>query len=314
MADEDSELAAEVNGSASGINSVGRAATMTPIANNDMDIAAAISGGDRTMGMAKLLSRDPQDQQHFYQQKVQFLKDQKKIQEQQNDPMFRAQQFYSQSGNLGAAIQIGKSKGSALFQLGQEVNLGSFGSFAIGPKGSVMEEGPQGAMSIPARYSAARRGVMGVPFTGGDENADAFRTSLADTQRIMGLLDRLDTLYGESGYIGRASPTIRSAEAEAIESQLVTGVLKTLNGTKSLAGVSEGEMNMIMGSIPRSASTWLTNGRGNERVKLGKLRNDLTNVLLRAADSNGIELVPIRRQPTPTRQGGGSAIPSGVSL
>lgn len=309
MDNDPSQLAALVNGSAGAINGV-----RPPNANipsyNDIDIATAISGGDKAMGMARLLSRND----NFSKQKDQFIAAQRQQAIQQADPMFQAQQFYSQSGNLAAAIQIGKSKGSALFQLGQEVNLGSFGSFAIGPKGSVMEEGPQGSMAVPARYSAARRGVMVVPFTGGDENADAFRASLADTQRIMGLLDRLDTLYGESGYIGRASPTVRSAEAEAIESQLVTGVLKTLNGTKSMAGVSEGEMNMIMGSIPRSASTWLTNGRGNERVKLGKLRNDLTNLLLRAADSNGIELVPIRRQPTPTREGGGSAIPSGVSL
>lgn len=273
--------------------------------NVDLDVARDMYQDD-SMAVASLFDRSNTSkiQQYQYQQQ----------QKKNNDPTSRAQQFYSQSGNLAAAIQIGKSKGSALFQLGQEVNFGSFGSYAIAPRGNVMEQGPNGSMSVPARYSAAKRGVTVVPFTGGDENADAFRTGLGDTQRLMGLLDRLDVLYGESGYIGKASPTVRSAEAEAIESQLVSGVLKTLSGTKSLAGVSENEMKLIMGSIPQSASTWFTNGRGNERVKLNKLRNDLTNVLFRAADANGIELVPIRRQPTPTRQGGASATPSGVSL
>lgn len=294
---------------ASSINGVQSQEAYTP-AYDDMAIARALSGGSQSGASALLLDRSDR----FQAQKEQFLSEQKKIIQQQSDPMFRAQQFYSQSGNLAAAIQIGKSRGPALFQMGQELDFGKMGAFAIAPKGTVTEQTQNGAVVVPTRYSAQRRGVMVVPFSGGDESAEAFRTSLGDTQRIMGLLDRLDELYSESGYIGSMSPTVRAAEAKAIESQLVTGVLKTLNGTKSLASVSEGEMNMIMGSIPQSASTWFTNLRGNESVKIGKLRNDLTNVILRAADANGIALIPMKRQAPATREGGKTPAPSGVSL
>jgi hypothetical protein len=233
----------------------------------------------------------------------------------QADPRYMAQQFYHKAGDLNSAIAIAKSKGSALFELGQEVDLGNTGLFAIAPKGSIPTQDEKGnPIRVPTRYYAQKMGINVVPFTSGDENADAFRSTLNDSQRLMGLLDRLEVLYEQSGYIGKLSPTIRSAEAEAIEGQLLTGVLKTLNGTKSLSGVSEGEMKSVMSSIPQAASTWVTNGRGNETVKINKLRNDLTNVIFRAADSNGIALIPMKRQAPATREGGKTPPPSGVSL
>jgi len=233
----------------------------------------------------------------------------------QADPRYAAQMFYTQTGDLNAAITISKSTGSALFDMGQEIDLGSFGAFAMAPKGNIdLDDGKGGRMRVPTRWYAEKKGIGVIPFTSGDENADAFRTSLNDTQRIMGLLDRLEVLYNDSGYIGSLSPTVRAAEAKAIESQLATGILKVLNGTKSLASVSEGEMNMVMGSIPQAASTFFTNLRGNESVKLNKLRNDLTNVIFRAADQNGIALIPMKRQAPATREGGNPPTPSGVTF
>ncbi len=273
----------------------------------DFEIAKSMYGGDAASAMGAILQRGNgfQVQKQKYQQK----------QEKMLDPAYRAQQFYSKMGDMNAAVTIAKSKGSALFDMGQEIDLGSFGAFAMAPKGNIELTDADGQrVRVPARLYAERMGISVIPFTSGDENADAFRTSLNDSQRIMGLLDRLEQLYDESGYIGELSPTARAAEAKAIESQLVTGVLKTLNGTKSLASVSEGEMKMIMGSIPQSASTWFTNLRGNEKVKLNKLRNDLTNVIFRAADSNGIALIPMRRQAPATREGGTTPTPSGVTF
>jgi len=274
----------------------------------DFEIAKSMYKGDEASAMGAILQRGD----GFQRQKLKYQEEQKKL---RTDPRYGAQQFYTQMGDMNGAITISKSGGSALFDMGQEVDFGNFGAFAMAPKGNIeVDDGQGGRMRIPTRWAAEQRGIGIIPFTSGDENADAFRVSLNDTQRIMGLLDRLDTLYSDSGYIGSLSPTVRAAEAKAIESQLATGILKVLNGTKSLASVSEGEMEMIMGSIPQAASTFFTNLRGNENVKLNKLRNDLTNVIFRAADQNGIALIPMKRQAPATREGGKTPTPSGVTF
>jgi hypothetical protein len=222
-----------------------------------------------------------------------YLDQQRKMQ----DPNFRAQQFYMSTGNLAGAIQIGKSKGSALFKMGSEINMGRAGTFMMAPQGEMEAKTPDGrSIRIPAYMVAAKNGINVLPFTGGDENADAYKSTIMNAERAFSLLDELEDLYNDSGYIGTMSPTARAAKAVQIESMLTPLVLQTLSGTKSLASTSEKELELIQGGVPRAASSMMWNRRSNEILKLRKLRTDIQGVIYRSSKLNGIELIPKKRQ------------------
>jgi hypothetical protein len=260
---------------------------------------------DDSMAAAALFDRS--DTSRVRQQ--QYVEQQKKLQ----DPNYRAQQFYMSTGNMAGALQIGKSKGSALFKMGTEVDMGRAGSYMMAPEGNVDVTSADGrSVRVPAYMMAAKQGVSVLPFGGGDENADLFRTSLQNSQRVFGLLDELEDLYNDSGYIGSLSPTARAAKALQIESMLTPVVLQTLSGTKSLAGVSEKELEMIQGGVPRAASNMMWGRRSNELLKLQKLRSQIQGVVYRAAKLNGIELIPKKRQPAGAGGAASSATIPGV--
>jgi hypothetical protein len=272
---------------------------------DDFEIAKSMYGGNAGMAMAAILDRG----QGFQNQKEEYVEKQKKMQ----DPSYRAQQFYMSTGNMAGALQIGKSKGSALFKMGTEIDMGRAGSFMMAPEGNVDVATPDGrSVRVPAYMMAAKQGVNVLPFGGGDENADAYRTSIQNSQRVFGLLDELEDLYNDSGYIGSLSPTARSARALQIESMLTPVVLQTLSGTKSLAGVSEKELEMIQGGVPRAASNMAWGRRSNELLKLQKLRSEIQGVVYRASKLNGIELIPKKRQPAGAGGGASSATIPGV--
>lgn len=272
---------------------------------DDYEIAKTMYKGNAGMAMAAILDRG----QGFQVQKQKYLEQQKKMQ----DPSYRAQQFYMSSGNMAAALQIGKSKGSALFKMGTEIDMGRAGTFMMAPEGNVDVPTQDGkSVRVPAYLMASKQGVSVLPFAGGDENADLYRTTIHNSQRVFGLLDELEDLYNDSGYIGSLSPTARAAKALQIESMLTPVVLQTLSGTKSLAGVSEKELEMIQGGVPRAASNMMWGRRSNELLKLQKLRSEIQGVVYRASKLNGIELIPKKRQPSGAGRAASSAAIPGV--
>lgn len=267
----------------------------------DLNVARDMYGDD-SMAVASMFDRTAGSRI----EQERYVEQQKKLQ----DPNYRAQQFYMSAGNMGAALQIGKSKGSALFKMGTEINMGRAGTFMMAPEGNIDVSTPDGrSVRVPAYMMASKQGVSVLPFTGGDENADLFRTSIQNSQRVFGLLDELEDLYNDSGYIGSLSPTARAARALQIESMLTPVVLQTLSGTKSLAGVSEKELEMIQGGVPRAASNMMWGRRANELLKLQKLRSEIQGVVYRSAKLNGIELIPKKRQPSGA---GGAASPTTI--
>jgi hypothetical protein len=271
----------------------------------DFEIAKSMYGGDAVSAMGAILQRGD----GFQQEKQRYVEQQKKLQ----DPNYRAQQFYMSSGNMAGALQIGKSKGSALFKMGTEIDMGRAGTFMMAPEGNMditTEDGR--SVRVPAYMMASRQGINVLPFGGGDENADLFRTSIQNSQRVFGMLDELEDLYNDSGYIGSLSPTARAARALQIESMLTPVVLQTLSGTKSLAGVSEKELEMIQGGVPRAASNMMWGRRSNELLKLQKLRSEIQGVVYRASKLNGIELIPKKRQPAGAGRAASSAAIPGV--
>ena len=256
----------------------------------DYEIAKQMYGGNELRAMGAIMQQGT----GFQESKQKYVEEQKKL----RDPNYRAQQFYMSSGNMAGALQIGKSKGSALFKMGTEIDMGRAGTFMMAPEGNMDITTPDGrSVRIPSYMMAAQQGVNVLPFGGGDENADAYRTSIQNSQRIFGMLDELEDLYNDSGYIGSMSPTARAAKAVQIESMLTPVVLQTLSGTKSLAGVSEKELEMIQSGVPRAASSMMWGRRSNELLKLQKLRSEIQGVVYRASKLNGIELIPKKSQP-----------------
>jgi hypothetical protein len=271
----------------------------------DYEIAKQMYGGNEMRAMGAIMQQGT----GFQESKHKYIEEQKKLQ----DPNYRAQQFYMSAGNMGAALQIGKSKGSALFKMGTEIDMGRAGTFMMAPDGNMdVTTGDGRSVRLPSYMMAARQGVNVLPFTGGDENADMYRTSIQNSQRVFGLLDELEDLYNDSGYIGSLSPTARAARALQIESMLTPVVLQTLSGTKSLAGVSEKELEMIQGGVPRAASNMMWGRRSNELLKLQKLRSEIQGVVYRASKLNGIELIPKKRQPSGAGGAASSATIPGV--
>lgn len=272
---------------------------------DDLNIARQMAGGDMVSAAASFLDTSGS----YSTRQQQYIEQQQKLQ----DPSYRAQQFYMGTGNMAGALQIGKSKGSALFKMGAEIDMGRAGTYMMAPEGNVDVPTPDGrSVRIPAYMMAAKQGINVLPFGGGDENADAFRTALSNSQRVFGMLDELEDLYNDSGYIGSLSPTARAAKALQIESMLTPVVLQTLSGTKSLAGVSEKELEMIQGGVPRAASNMMWSRRSNELLKLQKLRSEIQGVIYRSAKLNGIDLIPKKRQPSGAGGAASSATIPGV--
>jgi hypothetical protein len=294
---EDEDIASLISG-----QDVAKSAKQLP--GVDLNVAKQMYG-DESMAMAAFLDRS--NTSKIAQAK--YAKEQEKMQ----DPKYRAQQFYMGTGNMGAALQIGKSKGSALFKMGTEIDMGRAGTFMMAPEGNMdVTTGDGRSVRLPSYMMAAQQGINVLPFTGGDENADMYRTSIQNSQRVFGLLDELEDLYNDSGYIGSLSPTARAAKALQIESMLTPVVLQTLSGTKSLAGVSEKELEMIQGGVPRAASNMMWGRRSNELLKLQKLRSEIQGVVYRASKLNGIELIPKKRQPSGAGGAASSATIPGV--
>lgn len=272
---------------------------------DDLNIAKQIYGGDEAAAAASFLGTSGA----YSPRQQKYIEEQKKLQ----DPNYRAQQFYMSTGNMAGALQIGKSKGSALFKMGSEIDMGRAGTYMMAPEGNVDVSTQDGrSVRLPAYMMAAKQGINVLPFGGGDENADLFRTSLQNSQRVFGLLDELEDLYNDSGYIGSLSPTARAAKALQIESMLTPVVLQTLSGTKSLAGVSEKELEMIQGGVPRAASNMMWGRRSNELLKLQKLRSQIQGVIYRSAKLNGIELIPKKSQSAGAGGAGSAAAIPGV--
>jgi hypothetical protein len=223
---------------------------------------------------------------------------QAKALEKQNDPFFRAQNIYGKTGNLAAARTIAKTAGPALFQLGEQVDLGPNQMFAIRPVGDLDIPNPDGTSSkVPAWQFLHANGVNVVPYLGGDEEAKAFRSMAGKTGELMNTLDQIEKLYANSDLKSmRGTETYR--QLVQLEAGLSTIVQSIKTGSKSMAGVSDNEMNAIQASLPQSG-TKLLESTGSGLINVRNTRAQVLGILTRTARMNGVELVQLKPKDAP---------------
>lgn len=234
-----------------------------------------------------------------------------KLNEKANDPFFRAQNIYGQTGNLAAARVIAKTTGPALFQLGEQVDLGPDQMFAIRPMGDLDMPKPDGTSAkVPAWQFLRANGVNVVPFLGGDEEAKGFRNMAARMGEVMTALSKLEQGYTASGNISMPY-TEKKFDLTQIEGTLARDVSQLRSGSKSMAGVSDKEMEAIEKTLPSSASN-LRDSKAEGIRRITNTRQQLLGLITRIARMNGVELVQLKAKDAATT--GRAPTPAGVRI
>jgi hypothetical protein len=207
-------------------------------------------------------------------------------------------QFYATVGDLSGAMIIQKSKGPSLFTHGEEIDLGSAGNFYFSPAGEMNAKDKSGNIRrIKVSEFAAQSGVKTVPFRGGDQQAEMFRNTLQRTKGLMDSLDELEQAYEDNSlYIGKFNPSETATMAEQLETKILLDAMAVLTGSKSLGGnTSNVDIDMLRTMMPKAASTYFTNMKGNEKKRLAELRRFVLNHVMSAAEVNGIKLSQIQK-------------------
>ena len=231
------------------------------------------------------------------------------------DPFLRAQKMYAQAGSLGGARTIAKSTGAALFQHGEIMELGPNIAFRVQPVGVVRRVNQAGQEeTISLSQSIAEAGVSVVPFLGGDEDAKAFRRMVAMTNDLISRLDEIEKIASSPGAHTLYGTDSRSM-LKQLEGNLAGAVQQLKSGSKSMAGVSDKEMEALADSVP-SASSLFTRDK-DAIIKADMTKRQIMNIVIRQARANGIELnlMDLRKKAGPNASQGAatSSTPPGVS-
>lgn len=307
---QESDQGDQFGGAADIIRSMQGGGVMLPPAPDPIQISRSMGygsiGGIISHGGSEDYSKAVTSAQTQYSHAV----SQAMLQAQKAKPISPEAQFYASVGDMAGAVALQKSKGPSLFTHGETFDFGKkSGQYAITPAGEMTLVDTSGNL-VKGKVSdyAWQSGIKTVPFRGGDQNASLFRQTMQKASETFAALDRLEELYAENfAYIGRGNPFPTASQAEQVETQILLGATAILTGTKSLGGgTSNTDIDMISRIVPRAASTWFANTKGNELERLKYLRTMLNTHLNNAALSNGLALKNI------TQKTGPSGKPPGV--
>jgi hypothetical protein len=217
------------------------------------------------------------------------------------DPRIKDAQFYAGLGDYGAVEALMKSKGGAIFQQDEGVELDDVDEngkvikrkFTIGPKGTYSVRGADGKqMSVPAHLMARRAGVASVPFKGGDEAARNYRASLGKLAKMSRELAQLESLYRKNTYLSSLDPSEDAAMARMLESSIKTDYLALMKDMKGMGGsVSDNDMAIASHMVPQRASSAITRLGGNELAILRNVRESAMRKAMEVGEANGLMLV-----------------------
>lgn len=265
----------------------------------------SIGGITGDEGYAKALGAAQSQYQHAASQAM--------MQAAKAKPVSPEAQFYASIGDMAKAVVLQKSKGPSLFQHGEEYDFGeTLGLFAIAPSGTMPVVDVNGnIMKANVSEYAWKSGIRSVPFVGGDQNAVLYRQTLQKSGEVFKALDDLEKVYHENfAYIGKLNPSALATRAEQLETQVLLGATSLLTGTKSLGGgTSNTDIEMLQRIVPKAASTYVSNMKGNELERLKYLREMLKDHLMRASESNGLTLRSLK-----SKNKGKQVIPPGAIM
>ncbi len=215
--------------------------------------------------------------------------------------------FYAGLGDYSAVESIMKSKGPALFQVGESVDFEDVDDdgrktpfqMVFSPKGSYsVDDGSGGTASVSGYQLARKMGVKSIPFKGGDMRAQEFRQLTARIQRFSEMANQLRQIYKRNPiYLGSLDPSADSATAKAMESNIKMDYLSIMKDMKGMGGnVSDNDMAIAESMVPQRASTMFSRLGGNELLLLDNARESVFAKLKEVAGSNGIDLIDTRQQ------------------
>lgn len=223
------------------------------------------------------------------------------------DPRIRDAQFYAGLGDFGAVEALMKSKGGAIFQQDEAIELDDVDEqgkvikrkFSIGPKGTYSVRDANGRqMSVPAYMMARRAGVGSVPFKGGDEAARNYRASLGKLAKMNRELAQLEALYRKNTYLSSLDPSEDAAMARMLESSIKTDYLALMKDMKGMGGsVSDNDMAIASHMVPQRASSAITRLGGNELAILRSVRESAMRKAMEVGEANGLVLVDSTPRP-----------------
>lgn len=244
--------------------------------------------------------------EQYVKARAQMASEQRKASKEGQNADFRINdaRFYAGIGDFSAVESIMKSKGPALFQIGENIdfededergNKSQF-SFLASPKGNYsVPDGNGGSASIPAMAIAKRMGVRSVAFKGGDMKAQEFRTLAGRVQRFYALSNQLKRIYKNNIYLGSLDPSNDSAMARAIESNLKMDYLSIMKDMRGMGGnVSDNDMAIAESMVPQRASNAFFRLGGNEMSILDSTRENVLLKLKEVAGNNGLDLIDTR--------------------
>lgn len=214
--------------------------------------------------------------------------------------------FYAGIGDYSAVETLLKSKGSGLFQVGEQIEMEDYDpngakkgfSFIMAPKGTYTVPDESGNMAnVSALGLAKRMGVRSLPFKGGDMKAQDFRSLIGRVQRFQTMSNQLKRIYSNNAYLGTLSPSEASAQARALESNIKMDYLSIMKDMKGMGGnVSDNDMAIAESMVPQRASNAFFRLGGNEMMLLDNAREGVLAKLKDVAGNNGIDLIDGRQE------------------
>jgi hypothetical protein len=217
------------------------------------------------------------------------------------DPRMKDAQFYAGLGDYGAVEALMKSKGGAIFQMNEEVELDDVDEngkiykrkFSLGPKGTYSVTGQDGKrVNVPAAMLARRAGVGSIPFKGGDEAARNYRGTLSKLAKMNRELAQLEALYRKNTYLSSLDPSEDAAMARMLESSIKTDYLALMKDMKGMGGsVSDNDMAIASHMVPQRATSAITRLGGNELAILRNVRESAMRKAMEVGEMNGLVLM-----------------------
>jgi hypothetical protein len=217
------------------------------------------------------------------------------------DPRVRDAQFYAGLGDYGAVEALMKSKGGAIFQMNEEVELDDVDEqgkvykrkYSLGPKGTYSVTGQDGKrVNVPASMLARKAGVGSIPFKGGDEAARNYRGTLSKLAKMNRELAQLESLYRKNSYLSSLDPSEDAAMARMLESSIKTDYLALMKDMKGMGGsVSDNDMAIASHMVPQRATSAITRLGGNELAILRNVRESAMRKAMEVGEMNGLVLM-----------------------
>jgi hypothetical protein len=271
---------------------------------NEEEISLELTGNR----FAHLWGNYVPEKEDYLKKRAAYGAEQRKAAQAASNADFRVNdaRFYAGIGDYSAVETLLKSKGTGIFQIGEQIEMEDYDpsgakksfSFTMAPRGSYAVPDNAGNVSNVSALGLARKmGVRSLPFKGGDMKAQDFRSLIGKVQRFQTMSNQLKRIYANNAYLGTLSPSEASSQARALESNIKMDYLAIMKDMRGMGGnVSDNDMAIAESMVPQRASNAFFRLGGNEMLLLDNAREGVLGKLKDVAGNNGIDLIDGRQE------------------